>query len=68
MDRQHPLKSGTPVAFDIAQGLAVGNGVVTAAEYDDGWLYRIAVTDGDAADTHRNKAGELWVCEEEVRT
>ena len=62
----HPLPKGTRVAFDIAQGLNVGRGVITAAEYDDGWLYRIDVTDGDRADMHRHENGELWVCDFEV--
>jgi hypothetical protein len=60
------LPVGTPVAIDIAQGTSVAQGVVTAAEYDDGWLYRIDVTGGDRCDAHRNDSGELWVREFEV--
>ena len=41
-------------------------GVVTASEYEDGWLYRIDVRSGDSLDRHRNDAGELWVCDFEV--
>ncbi len=62
-----PLEVGTPVQIDIAQGLAIAQGVVTAAEYDDGWLYRIDVTGGEDCGSHRNEAGELWVCDFEVR-
>jgi hypothetical protein len=58
-----PLKVGTPVEIDIA----VAQGVVTAADYDDGWMYRIHVTQGDDCRLHRNEAGELWVCEFEVK-
>jgi len=61
-----PLAVGTPVAISIAQGLSVARGIITAAEYDDGWLYRIDVTGGDDCQTHRNPAGELWVCDFEV--
>jgi hypothetical protein len=68
MNHEPPLKRGTKVDFDIGQGLAVGRGVVTDAEYDGGWLYRIDVAEGDPADNHRNERGELWVCDFEVRT
>ena len=67
MNKKHPLPTGTPVAFDIAQGLAVGTGVVLKAEYDDGWAYHLEVTGGDAVDEHLNEDGELWVCDFEVR-
>jgi len=61
-----PLPPGTPVTVNIAQGHAVARGVVAAAEYDDGWMYRVDITDGDHCDAHRNNAGELWVCDFEV--
>ena len=64
--KKPPLPVGTPVAINIAQGMSVAQGVITAAEYDDGWLYRIDVTGGDACDAHRNDSGELWVCDFEV--
>ena len=64
--RKPPLPIGTPVDINIAQGLAVARGVVTAADYDDGWLYRIDITGGDDCRAYRNDAGELWVCEHEV--
>lgn len=64
----HPLPAGMQVAFDIAQGRAVGQGVIAAVEYDDGWLYRLDVLEGDPADDHRNERGELWVCDFEVRS
>jgi len=65
--QQSPLKPGTRVRFDIAQGLAVGEGIVCEADYDDGWLYRIDVTGGSRGDIHRGADGELWVCEFEVQ-
>jgi hypothetical protein len=64
--KDHPLPLGTPVAIDIAQGMDIARGVITAAEYDDGWLYRIDVTAGSHCDVHRNDAGELWVCQHEI--
>jgi hypothetical protein len=63
---QPPLPIGTPVEINIAEGLAIAQGVLAAAEYDDGWLYRIDITGGDDCRAHRNDAGELWVCEHEV--
>ena len=42
------------------------DGIITRAEYDDGWLYRIEVTAGDRLDKQRNEDGELWVCDFEV--
>ena len=62
-----PLAVGTLVDINIAQGLNVAQGVITAADYDDGWLYQIDVTAGDRCDAHRNAAGELWVCDLEVK-
>jgi hypothetical protein len=62
-----PLKIGTPVEIDIAQRLAVAQGVITAADYDDGWMYKINITSGDDCREHRNEAGELWVNDFEVK-
>ena len=64
--REPPLRIGTPVEVNIAQGAAVARGVITAADYDDGWMYRIDVSAGDDCHEHRNDAGELWVCDFEV--
>ena len=61
------MPQGTRVHIDIAQGLAVGTGVVAAAEYDDGWFFRIEDADGADFDLHRNDAGELWVCQSEIQ-
>ena len=54
------------MAIDIAQGMATARGVIAEAEYDDGWLYRIDVTEGDDCQLHRRTDGQLWVCESEV--
>jgi hypothetical protein len=61
-----PLAIGTKVHFDIAEGLDKGEAVIRQSEYDDGWMYLVEVLDGSPADTHRNEAGELWVCEHEL--
>jgi len=66
--RTPALKIGTPVAVNIAQGLAITRGVVAASHYDDGWLYRIDVTAGDDCREHRNELGELWVCDTEIES
>ena len=65
--KEPPLKIGTPVIIDIAQGLNVAQGTITAADYDDGWMYRIDVTSGDDCRQHRNEAGELWVNDFELK-
>jgi hypothetical protein len=62
----HPLPTDTIVDVDIAQGLARCRARIVEAEFDDGWLYRIDVTSGDACDDHRNENGDLWVCQFEV--
>jgi hypothetical protein len=62
----HPITNGTRVRVQSDHFAQQCEGVVTAAEYDEGWLYRIDVTDGDQLDRHRNDAGELWVCDFEV--
>jgi hypothetical protein len=64
--KKPPLPVGTPVTINIAQGMSVAQGVVAAAEYDDGWMYRIDVSSGDDCQVHRNPNDELWVCECEV--
>jgi hypothetical protein len=61
-----PLPIGTAVNINIGQRHSVAQGVITAAEYDDGWLYRIDLTRGDNCKLHRNEAGELWVWNFEV--
>ena len=62
----HPLPIHTEVDVDIAQGLTRCRGRIVEAEYDDGWLYRIEVTEGHACDDHRNADGDLWICQFEV--
>jgi hypothetical protein len=54
------LADGTPVVRSehFAEQC---EGVVSKALYDDGWLYRIEVTDGDRLDAHRTEDGELWI-------
>ena len=64
--KKPPLPVGTNVAINIAQGMSVAQGVIVAAEYDDGWMYRIDVTGGDDCQPHRNAEGQLWVCDCEV--
>jgi hypothetical protein len=62
-----PLPLGTRVSIDIAQGLAIAEGVVAEACYDDNWMYRIDITVGDKCNEHRNAAGELWLNDFELK-
>lgn len=66
---QHPprLPDGTRVHVRSDHFAHECDGRITAAEYDDGWLYRIEVTGGDRLDSERDAKGELWVCGFEVR-
>lgn len=67
----HPFPTGTRVAFDI-EDLALGTAIVAAAEYDEGWLYRLAsveITRGDIDALRRlatERDGGVWACEHEV--
>lgn len=69
---RHPIPTGTQVAFDI-EDLVVGTAVVAGAEFDEGWLYRLAsveITRGDVQTLGRlttERDGGVWVCEHEVR-
>ncbi len=40
--------------------------IISAAEFDEGWLYRVEVIRGNRLDGERDDAGELWACEFEV--
>jgi len=42
------------------------DGVVTKAEYDAGWLYRVKLTRGDPPAIAKNKEGEYWFWDFEV--
>ena len=64
--RPEPLPNGTTVHFDISQGLAVGEGVIRDALYDEGWLYRLDVLSGENVDAERNADGELYAWDFEV--
>ena len=66
--KPQPLPIGTAIEFNICEDMNIGRGIIREADYDDGWMYRIEVTDGDPADLHRNKQGELWVLDTEVST
>ncbi len=61
-----PLPPGTPVNIDIAQGHAVAEGEILESYWDDGWMYQVRVTAGDDCAAHREKDGQLWVCDFEV--
>jgi hypothetical protein len=67
-NRQLPerLRDGTPIHVRSEHFAEQCHGVITAAEYDDGWFYRMEVTAGDRLNAHRNDNGELWVCDFEV--
>ena len=67
MSRSKRLPNGSPVRFDIAQGLATGRGLIGDAHYDDGWLYRLDdVAAAASVDEQRNEHGELWAWDFEV--
>jgi hypothetical protein len=64
-----PLKIGTKVKFDIAQGLDIGKAVIIGKDKDtdDGhYNYQLDVYEGSLSNIHRNKKGELWVNDFEV--
>ena len=64
------LPVGTKVAFNLAQGLDIGKAVITDIDEDkdDGHLYyMLDVVEGSQGDMHRDKNGELWVNDFEVR-
>jgi len=68
MRRQLPV--GTKVKFNIAQGLDSGIARIldSSIELEDGkeyLYYLLEVLEGNG-DAHRNKDGELWVCDFEV--
>ncbi len=61
------LHDGTRVHVRSDHFAGECDGVITAAEFDEGWLYRVEVTRGDRLVSERNDVGELWVCEFEVQ-
>jgi hypothetical protein len=63
----HPLAAGHPGRVRHRPGAGGRGAAIIAVDYDDGWLYQLDVVAGDHAADHRNEAGELWVCDFEVR-
>jgi len=64
------LPIGTKIRFDLAQGLDTGTARIVAVDTDDEdkhTYYKLDVISGSPADKHRNKQGELWVNDFEVR-
>jgi len=61
------LASGTPVHVRSDHFAEACDGVVTKAEYDAGWLYRVRVTAGQAPAVARNREGEYWFWDFEVK-
>ena len=61
------LASGTPVHVRSDHFAEACDGVVTKAEYDAGWLYRVRPTRGDAPSVARNQEGEYWFWDFEVK-
>ncbi|MCZ6888374.1 MAG: hypothetical protein O7H39_07750 [Gammaproteobacteria bacterium] len=43
------------------------DGVITAAHFDNGWLYRVDVSAGDGLNVQRSEDGELLLCDFELR-
>jgi hypothetical protein len=60
------LPNGTQVHVKSDHFAEECDGVVTKAEYDAGWLYRVRPTRGDAPSVARNKEGEYWFWDFEV--
>ena len=65
--RPQRLPDGTRVVVRSDHFAGKCQGVITRGRYDEGWLYRIEVPDGDRVDAERNGDGELWVCDFEVQ-
>ncbi len=65
--RSPRLPDGTRVHVRSDHFAGECDGVIAAAEFDDGWLYRVEVIRGDRLARERNDAGELWVCDFEVQ-
>lgn len=70
MRRRLPI--GTKVKFDIAHGLDVGVARIVDVDIEgEGkgreMRYKLEVTEGSQANLHRNKDGQLWVNDWEVR-
>jgi hypothetical protein len=62
----HEEAAQTPVTINIAQGLAVAEGVIVESRWDDGWMYRVDLAAGDDCREHRHEDGQLWACDVEV--
>jgi len=60
------LPNGTRVHVRSDHFAEECDGVVTKAEYDAGWLYRVKVTSGPAPAVARNPEGEYWFWDFEV--
>ena len=60
------LANGTRVHVRSEHFAEEFDGIVTKAEFDAGWLYRITPTSGDAPAIARNKRGEYWFWDFEV--
>ena len=61
------LPNGTRVHVKSDHFAEECDGVVTKAEYNAGWLYRVKVTAGDAPAVARNREGEYWFWDFEVK-
>jgi hypothetical protein len=60
------LANGTRVQVRSDHFAEEFDGVVTKAEYDAGWLYRVRPTRGTPPAVARNKEGEYWFWDFEV--
>jgi hypothetical protein len=60
------LANGTRVHIKSGHFAEEFDGVVTKAEYDAGWLYRVKPTSGAPPAVARNKEGEYWFWDFEV--
>ncbi|MBM4020417.1 MAG: hypothetical protein FJ288_19210 [Planctomycetes bacterium] len=60
------LANGTAVHIRSDHFAEEFDGLVTKAEYDAGWLYRVRATRGTPPAIARNKEGEYWFWDFEV--
>ena len=60
------LANGTRVHVRSDHFAEECDAVVTKAEYDAGWLYRVKLTGGTAPAIAKNQEGEYWLWDFEV--
>lgn len=67
MTKDGRLRIGTRVAVKGPHFSYDCVAVIKEALYDDGWLYRVEVISGESPELAREKSGEIWLCDFEVK-